>query len=159
MVAVNTTACPKTVGLVEEVNVAVVSDLLTTWLKADDVLVLKLASPLYTAVIEWEVTDKVEEEEVAEPPLRLLVAREVAPSLKVTVPVGVPAPGETALTVAVKVTDWPNTEGFCDEATATALVALLTVCVKVAERFVLKLPSPLYATVIEWEVTDKVELV
>src|ERR1043165_10274794 len=83
----------------------------------------------------------------------------MAPSLNVTVPVGVPEPGETAVTVAVKVTDWPKTEGFCEEAKATALVALLTVCVKVAEMFVLKLPSPLYATVIEWEVTDKVELV
>src|ERR1043166_1915487 len=143
MVAVNTTACPKTVGLVEEVNVAVVSDLLTTWLKADDVLVLKLASPLYTAVIEWEVTDKVEEEEVAEPPLRLLVAREVAPSLKVTVPVGVPPAGETALTVAVIVTDWPKTDGWAEEARVTALLALLTVWVKVPEIFVLKLASPL----------------
>ena len=33
------------------------------------------------------------------------VASEVAPSLKVTVPLGVPAPGAIALTVAVRVTD------------------------------------------------------
>jgi hypothetical protein len=32
-------------------------------------------------------------------------ARVVAPSVKVTVPVGVPEPGEAALTVAVKVTN------------------------------------------------------
>jgi hypothetical protein len=31
----------------------------------------------------------------------------VVPFLKVTVPVGVPAPGDVALTVAVKVADWP----------------------------------------------------
>ena len=31
----------------------------------------------------------------------------VAPSLKVTLPVGVPVAGETGLTVAVNVTDWP----------------------------------------------------
>jgi hypothetical protein len=30
--------------------------------------------------------------------------------LNVTVPVGVPAPGATALAVAVSVTAWPNTE-------------------------------------------------
>ena len=33
------------------------------------------------------------------------------PSLKVTVPVGVPPPGAGAVTVAVNVTDWPTTEG------------------------------------------------
>jgi len=37
--------------------------------------------------------------------LSVPVPRTVVPSLKVTVPVGVPAPGATALTVAVKVTD------------------------------------------------------
>ena len=34
-------------------------------------------------------------------------AQDGRPSLKVTVPVGVPAPGLTAATVAVKVTAWP----------------------------------------------------
>src|SRR5439155_2605796 len=38
------------------------------------------------------------------------VANTVAPSLKVTVPVGV-----TPETVAVKVTDWPKVDGFKDE--------------------------------------------
>ena len=62
--------------------------------------------------------------------------------MKVTVPVGVPAPGLTALTVAVKVTDSPNTEGFTDELTEVLVAALLTVCVSVAEVLVLKLPLP-----------------
>ena len=53
--------------------------------------------------------------------------------MNVTVPVGVPEPGATALTVAVKFTDWPNTDGFTDEATAVAMPALLTVCVRAAE--------------------------
>ena len=73
----------------------------------------------------------------------MLVARAVAPSLKTTLPVGVPAPGATALTVAVKVTDWPNTDGLAEEARATALLAWLTVWVTTAEVLVLKLPSPL----------------
>ncbi len=34
------------------------------------------------------------------------------PSLKVTVPLGVPAPGATAATVAVNVTRWPKTDGL-----------------------------------------------
>jgi hypothetical protein len=52
-----------------------------------------------------------------------------APSKKVTVPVGVPDPGGTGLTVAVKVTDWPKTVGFADEATdvVVLLVLLFTV--------------------------------
>ena len=37
------------------------------------------------------------------------VASAVAPSLKVTVPVGVPLPGGTGLTPAAKITGWPNT--------------------------------------------------
>ena len=39
------------------------------------------------------------------PALRVPVPRVLAPSLNVTVPLGVPLPGNTALTVAVKVTD------------------------------------------------------
>ena len=38
-------------------------------------------------------------------PFKVPVPRVVAPFLKVTVPLAVPAPGETALTVAVNVTD------------------------------------------------------
>ena len=51
----------------------------------------------------------------------------VLPSLKLTVPVGVPAPGAWTVTVAVNVTDWPNVEEFCEEATAVAVLALFTV--------------------------------
>ena len=64
--------------------------------------------------------------------------------LNCTVPVGVPAPGDTAVTVALKVTDWPNTEGLTDEFTAVELLALLTVWPPASvPLLVLKLPSPL----------------
>ena len=79
---------------------------------------------------------------VALPELKAAVARVAAPSRKVTVPVGVPAPGETALTVAVKVTAWPNTDGFTDEVTVVELEAFLTVCVMAAEVLLLKFMSP-----------------
>ena len=49
---------------------------------------------------------------VATPPTKLLMAKVFAPSLKVTVPPGVPLPGAIALTAAVKVTDCANTDGF-----------------------------------------------
>jgi hypothetical protein len=46
------------------------------------------------------------------------------PSLNVTVPVA-----DEGVTVAVKVTEVPNVEGFLDEATVVVEVALLTVWV------------------------------
>ena len=49
----------------------------------------------------------------------------VVPSVKVTVPVGVPAP-ETAATEAVNVTDWPNVEGLTLLVNPTAVVDWLT---------------------------------
>ena len=49
------------------------------------------------------------------------------PSLKVTVPVGVPAAGAVAVTVAVKVTLCPDTEGLTDELSAVVVPPLLTV--------------------------------
>src|SRR5215471_17384041 len=50
--------------------------------------------------------------------------RDVHPSWKATVPVGVP-PTEDA-TVAVKVTDWPSVEGFNEEARTVVVAALPT---------------------------------
>jgi hypothetical protein len=76
------------------------------------------------------------------PELKLAVPRVAAPSRKVTVPVGVPDPGATALTVAVNVTAWPNTDGSAEEISLVVLVALLTVWVRPAEVLLLKLLSP-----------------
>jgi hypothetical protein len=50
-------------------------------------------------------TDRAEVANVALPELKVAVPRVEAPSRKVTVPVGVPVAGGTALTVAVNVTD------------------------------------------------------
>ena len=61
----------------------------------------------------------------------------------------VPAPGETALTVAVKVTDWPKTEGLTEEATLVVVLAWLTFWVRTEEVLELKLASPLYTALIE----------
>jgi hypothetical protein len=48
-------------------------------------------------------------------------------SVKATVPAGLPDPGATTLTVAVKVTGWPAFDGSAEEVSAVAVVALLTV--------------------------------
>ena len=53
---------------------------------------------------------------VADPLLTATGApRFVVPSLNCRVPVGVPAPGATAETVAVKRTVWRNIDGFVDD--------------------------------------------
>ena len=57
-------------------------------------------------------------------------------------PVGVPAPGGTGATVAVKVTGWPTTDGSGDEETVVVVAACATVWVSVP-RGTVKLASPL----------------
>ena|SRR6516165_5949559 len=64
--------------------------------------------------MEWLPNARVLEARVALPLLSVPVPSVVAPSLKVTVPVGVPP---LDMTLAVKVTDTPNVEGSSDEAT------------------------------------------
>jgi len=65
------------------------------------------------------------------------------PSWKLTVPVLVPDAGAVAVTVAVKVTLWPETEGLTDDASAVVVLPMFTVCVSGAEVLGLKLTSPL----------------
>ncbi len=60
---------------------------------------------------------------VATPPLSVPVPSVVEPSLNVTVPVGVPAPGAVAEMVAVKVTDWPKTDELGDAKSAVVVLA------------------------------------
>ncbi len=62
---------------------------------------------------------------MATPPLSVPVPRVVLPSRKVTLPVGVPAPGATALTVAVRVTFWPVIPGL---GATVRLVLVLLAC-------------------------------
>ena len=59
--------------------------------------------------------------DVAEPEVSVTEPSESEPSKNSTDPVAVPAPGETAATVAVKVTDWPKTEAVVE---ANAVVVL-----------------------------------
>jgi hypothetical protein len=56
--------------------------------------------------------------------------------------VAVPAPGETAAIVAVKVTDCPKTEGFAEDVNAVVVLALLTTWFTAELVLVTKLESP-----------------
>src|SRR6516164_6764232 len=75
----------------------------------------------------WLPAASEEVAKVALPEFNVVVPSVVAPSKKVTVPVGVPDPGATALTVAVNVTDCPRADGFTDDITTVALLFLLLV--------------------------------
>jgi hypothetical protein len=69
--------------------------------------------------------------------------------VKVTVPVGVPVAGGTALTVAVKVTGTPTAAGFADEFSA-AVASPRTTWLTASDVPLAKLPSPPYQTMIVW---------
>ena len=77
--------------------------------------------------MECDPTAREEVEKLALPLLsRFEVPKVVEPSLKVTMPVGTPP---LEVTVAVKVTDWLNTEGLADELTVVVVEkTFCTVC-------------------------------
>jgi hypothetical protein len=81
---------------------------------------LSLASPLYVAVMGSLPPGSEDVVAVATPPVSVDVPNVVLPLVNVTVPV-------TPLgSVAVKVTDWPEVEGFVDDVRETVGVVLLT---------------------------------
>jgi hypothetical protein len=82
-------------------------------------------------------------EKLALPELSDTAPSVVAPSLKVTNPVAVPTPGDTALTVVENVTDCPNTDGLVAEATVVVVLARATVWERTALVPPPKLVSPL----------------
>ena len=75
---------------------------------------------------------------VVTPPavLSVPVPRIVPPSMKVTVPVGVPAPGPPAATVAVKVTAWPKGDGFAEDRHVVVVAAWFTTGLRALEVLV-----------------------
>ena len=73
--------------------------------------------------------------------LRVPVPSVVVPSLKVTMPVGVPVP-PLAVTVAVNVTDWPKAAGFCEDVSVTLLPLWLTAWLSAVEVEPAKFGSP-----------------
>jgi len=159
-VAVNVTACPNTDGLADELTAVVVPSWFTVCVKSGDVLPLKLPSPLYTVVMMCgPIASDAIAPLVALPPLKLTGLPKSVPSiLNCTVPLGVPAPGTLALTVAVNVTLCPNTDGLADEVTLVLVSALSTTCVSAPDVLPLKLPSPPYTAVIAWLPTANEEI-
>ena len=91
---------------------------------------------------EWLPPANVVTARLATPPERVAVPSTVAPSLKVTLPVTVPDPGATALIVADRVTDWPDTAGFGEAVNVAFVVAGFTTSGRPVEELAVKLASP-----------------
>jgi hypothetical protein len=128
-IAVNDTDWPYTEGLADEETAVVVAAALATCDRVALLLAVKLPSPPYSAVMLCEATDKADVVNVAWPELfRLPEPSVVVPSMNSTVPDGVPEPGRSAVTAAVNVTDWPNTEGFAEDVIVVVVVSFSTPC-------------------------------
>jgi hypothetical protein len=109
MVAVNVTDWPYTVGFVPELTDVVVLALSIVSVVVP-VLVAKFVSPEYAPLRLCAPCANVEIVQVPVPPDSVAVQTAAPPlllSVITTVPVGVPAPGATAATVAVSVTVAP----------------------------------------------------
>jgi len=94
------------------------------------VLVAKLVDPEYTAVTVCDPTVSVLVlPDAATPDTSVTGEPKLLPSIvNCTVPLGVPVPGATAATVAVKLTACPYTDGFRLDTTVVLLLAGLTTC-------------------------------
>src|SRR5439155_4196749 len=108
-----------------------------------ELLSKRLPSPLYATDTLWlPIVSPLMLKDALPLPSRPMAADEVEPTVKTTDPPGVPLPGALAVTVAVNVTDCPNTGAVGATPTVTTLLALFTVSGKMAEVLAVKLPSP-----------------
>ena len=113
IVAVNVTDWPEFDGFADEVTAVVVVP--CTDCETEPLLFVNPPVPVNDAVMVCVATESELVVKVALPAVTATPeARVVAPSVKVTLPVGVP-PDEAI--VAVKVTDCPGPDGFADEVT------------------------------------------
>src|SRR3954447_7961335 len=124
-VAVKVTDWPKLDGFGAEPRSVVVAAWLTTW-STVPVVPAESVGPEQGAVMVWlpALSDEVLNVAVPAGPSGTGPPRVVPPSVKVTVPEvsGLPP----AVTVAVKVTDWPKVDGFGAEVTSVEVAAWRT---------------------------------
>ena len=121
--AVNVTGWLNTDGLIDELTAVVVAMVLTPWDAEFPLLFGHPLVPVKAAVRMWPPTARavVLNEACPAASTDIFDAHMVAPSVKVTVPVGTPA---LEVVVEVKVTDWPNAEGFGELRSVVVVVTL-----------------------------------
>jgi hypothetical protein len=107
-------------------------------------------------VIECVPATSAEVEREACPAFNVPLPIEVAPSRKITVPVGVPP---VPVTVAVNVTVCPAVDGFTEEITVVLEVRPWTTCVNTSEMLLEEFASPEYNAVMECEPAVSVAVV
>ena len=90
------------------------------------------------------------------PLARVAIPSRVGPAKNLTVPVGVPTPGETACTVAARATLCPKTGVVVDGMNVVVVAACPTVTMTGGEVLGAKLVSPRYLAVIEFPATGSV---
>lgn len=139
-VAVNVTDVPKVEGFSDDVTAMEVPARFTVWVNTDDVLSMKFAVPVYTAVMECASAERVVVVKAAIPPVSVFEVSVVVPSLNVTLPVG--ADEVLDVTFAVIVTDCPYLDGFRDEVTTVVVAALFTVCARTGDVLPMKFVVP-----------------
>src|ERR1700682_6299460 len=104
-----------------------------TWLPTPNEATVRLAFPAWSSVA-WPSS--------------------VGPSVKLTVPDGVPDPPPEAATITGKTTFCPKTAGLGTAASTATVELLLTVCVPAADVEARKLGSPRYLAVMLWVPTE-----
>lgn len=156
-VALIVTGCPKTGEVGVELMVVVVDAWPTVSTVAVEVWPLKLVSPEYTSVIELAPSASALVVMLPDPDVRVADPSVCVPFMNTTLPVGVPAPGLTACTVAVRATDWPKTGAVVDGVNVVVVVACATAIVTPVDVLGLKFESPKYWAEIVLVVTGSVE--
>jgi hypothetical protein len=132
-VAVSATVWPTLEGLGDAASVVVVAAWFTVWFNTLEVPEAKMLSPEYEAVMLWLPTTSAALLSVPMPLLRDALPNTIPPSLNVTVPVGTLGLDAVGVTVAVKLTCCPNTDGFMEEARDVVVDAPVLFTVVVAE--------------------------
>ena len=121
--ATKVTVWPGVEGFGLEFSVVAVPALPTDCNTGEETLAAKIPVPAYCAVMLWPPADNAVVAKVACPePFNIPDPKVIAPSLNVTVPVGMPDPAD-GVTVAVNVTVWPQIEGFSEEVSVVEVAA------------------------------------
>ncbi len=147
---------PKTGAVGVKLTVVAVDAWLTVIVEGDVVWPLKSVSPEYCTVIELAPSGNAVVEMLPLPLVRVADPSRVVPLKNFTVPVGVPAPGKTAATVAARATLCPKTGVVVDGINVVVVAAWPTVTGTAGEVLGAKLESPVYWAVIELVATGSV---
>src|ERR1700694_3106378 len=146
-VAMRFTFTPVLDGFSDDTTLVVVAPWFTVCVNGADALVVKLASPLYMAVIMLAPTARLFTSHVAFPETGTAWAAQPAmstpPTWKSTIPLRAPEAGAVAVTLAVKITFAPVLDGLTDEVSAVLVASRFTVWVGLGAVEPVKLASPL----------------